>query len=63
MMITKEREYVYIYNPQQSQFYFSKGILPIKVGTGSKGDPYTMFKNTDEVKQAFTAWCTNSRKK
>jgi len=62
MMITKEREFVYIYNPQQSQFYFSKGILPIKVGTGSKGDPYTMFKNNEDTKQAFTEWCTRRKK-
>jgi len=41
-MIIKEREFVYIYNPLQSQFYFSKGIIPVKVGTGSKGDAYTM---------------------
>jgi len=60
-MNIKEREFVYIYNPQQSQFYFSKGILPIKVGTGSKGDPYTMFKNTKEIQLVFTEWC--SRKK
>lgn len=60
-MITKEREFVYIYNPQQSQFYFSKGIMPIKVGTGSKGDPYTMFKNTEEIQLIFTEWCNRKK--
>lgn len=29
--INKEKEFVYIYNQYQSQFYFSKGILPVKV--------------------------------
>ena len=61
-MITKEKEFVYIYNQFQSQFYFSKGILPLKVGNGSKGDTYTMFKNTEEVKQAFTEWCNRNKK-
>ena len=60
-MIAKEREFVYIYNPQQSQFYFSQGIMPVKAGTGSKGDPYIMFKNTDEVKAIFTKWCTRRK--
>jgi hypothetical protein len=59
--IKKEKEFVYIYNQFQSEFYFSKGILPVKVGRGSKGDPYTMFKNTDEVKLAFGEWCTRKK--
>jgi len=63
-MITQnkqEKEFVYIYNPLQSEFYFSKGIIPIKIGKGSKGDTYTMFKNTDEIKLVFTEWCTRER--
>ena len=60
-MITKEKEFVYIYNQFQSEFYFSKGILPVKVGMGRKGDTYTLFKNTDEVKSAFTEWCTRKK--
>ena len=59
--MTKEKEFVYIYNPHQAEFYFSKGIVPVKVGVGRKGDAYTMFKNNEEVKQAFTEWCTRER--
>jgi len=63
-MIAKEKnekEFVFIYNQYQSEFYFSKGIVPIKVDRGSKGDIYVKFKNTDEVKKAFTEWCTRDK--
>ena len=56
-----EKEFVYIYNQYQSEFYFSKGIVPVKVGTGSKGDFYVMFKNTKELQKAFTEWCNRER--
>lgn len=56
-----KKEFVYIYNQYQSEYYFSKGIVPVKVGRGMKGDIYVMFRNTDEVKNVFTEWCNKER--
>ncbi len=63
-MITQnkqKKEFVFIYNQYQSEFYFSKGIVPVKVDRGSKGDIYVKFKNTDEVEKAFTEWCNKNK--
>jgi hypothetical protein len=57
-MDNKERKYVFIYNPMQSEFYFNRGIIPVTTGTGSKGDPYVKFINSEEVQTAFNDWCT-----
>lgn len=57
----KEKEFVYIYNQYQSEYYFSKGIVPVKIGRGMKGDVYVMFRNTEELQQAFTEWCTRKK--
>lgn len=56
-----KKEFVWIYNPTQSEFYFSKDIVPVTIGTGSKGDAYVKFRNTDELNIAFTEWCTRSK--
>jgi len=55
-------EFIYIYNFLQAEFYFSKGIVPVKIGTGSKGDTFIQFKKTDEIKSAFIEWCTRFHK-
>lgn len=59
-MLTNQK-YVYIYNLLQAEFYFSKNITPLKVGTGTKGDTYVQFKKTDELKSAFDEWCNRWR--
>ena len=51
-------EYVWIYNKNQSDFYFSRGIVPVTTGTGSKGDNYVKFINNAAVQDAFTEWCS-----
>jgi len=49
--------YIYVYNMTQAEFYFSKGITPLRVGTGAKGDTFVQFLKTDELKLAFDEWC------
>ena len=50
-------EAVFIYNLRQADFYFSKGILPLNVGVGSKKDTYVKFAKSDELMVAFKEWC------
>jgi len=52
------KEFTWIYNGEQSDFYFSEGITPLTTGKGSKGDDYVKFRNDDELQRAFTKWCT-----
>ena len=50
------KEYFYIYNFNQANFYMQSGIKPFEVGIGKKGEPYIKFKNTIELQAAFTKW-------
>jgi len=63
MILTDDsiNKYIFIYNPVQAEFYFSKGITPMKVGKGSKGDVFVQFLKTDELRSAFTEWCNRYR--
>lgn len=63
MMSTNEytNKYIFIYNLMQAEFYFGKGITPMKVGKGTKGDIFVQFLKTDELKSAFTEWCNRYR--
>jgi hypothetical protein len=54
-------KYIFIYNLTQAEFYFSKGIAPLRVGMGTKGDIFVQFLKTDELKNAFNEWCNRWR--
>ena len=51
--------FVFIYNMRQAEFYFSKGIMPLSVGVGSKKDTYVKFAKSDELMSAFKEWCSS----
>ena len=51
------KEFCYIYNKDQSDFYFSEGIVPFKTGKGALGDDYVKFRNTESLRKAFAKWC------
>ena len=55
------KKYIYLYNLDQAEFYFSKGITPLKVGKGTRGDTFVQFLNSDEVQSAFDEWCNRWR--
>ena len=56
------REYVYIYNPEQVKYYINECNLKIvDFGTGNKGDAFIKFEKNEEYKIAFDKWC-NLRK-
>jgi len=52
-------EFVFIYNLRQAEFYFSKNIVPLSVGVGSKNDTYIKFTKSDALKSAFREWCNS----
>jgi hypothetical protein len=54
-------KYIFVYNLIQAEFYFSKGITPLKVGKGTKGDVFVQFLRTDALKSAFDEWCNRWR--
>lgn len=47
----------YIYNSEQSIFFIKNGLIPIKVGVGSSGNPYLRFKRDKESEKIFDIWC------
>lgn len=51
--------FVFIYNLNQAEFYFKKGIMPLSVGVGSKKDTYVKFAKTDELQSIFKEWCNS----
>jgi len=55
------KKYIFLYNLTQAEFYFSKGITPLKVGKGTKGDTFVQFINSNEVQDAFDEWCNRWR--
>lgn len=40
----------YVYSAEQANFYLQNGVVPIEIGTGSKGDTYIVFKYEDHQK-------------
>lgn len=52
-------EYIYVYDFKQADFYFSKGILPVKIGISTKKNVYIKFLKTDELKSAYDEWMTH----
>ncbi len=56
-----ENKYIFVYNLIQAEFYFSKGITPLKVGKGTKGDVFVQFLRTEALKLAFDEWCNRWR--
>ena len=40
----------YVYSANQANFYLQNGIIPIEIGTGSKGDTYVVFNYEDHIR-------------
>lgn len=48
--------YIYVYDFNQADFYFSKGLIPVKIGISSRKNVYIKFPKTDELKSAYDEW-------
>jgi hypothetical protein len=47
----------YIYNPTQAGYFIYRGLQPIEIGQGSKGDLYIRFKRDANSDAIFAEWC------
>lgn len=45
----------YVYSPEQANFYLQNGLIPLEIGTGSKGDTYFVYKYSDHCR-LFPKW-------
>lgn len=50
------KEFRYIYNMKQANFYIQQGLIPMEVGTGEKQDVYIKFKDSERLQEVFKKW-------
>lgn len=50
------RDYFYIYDKEQYNFYIALGLPVVEVGIGYKGDVYVKFKADGQCQEAFNKW-------
>ncbi|UZW14340.1 hypothetical protein OSC52_00265 [Clostridium pasteurianum] len=50
------KEFRYIYNMEQANFYIQNGLVPVEVGTGAKKDVFLKFKDGEELQMVFKLW-------
>ena len=50
-------KFFYCYNHYQADYFFKNGIVAKGSGYGAKGDPYILFLNDDQTREAFKKWC------
>lgn len=53
------KDYRYLYNMEQVNFYIANKIYPIETGINSKtGNTYYKFKDSEELQKVFCKWMT-----
>lgn len=52
----KVKEFRYIFNISQANYYLENGLIPIGFGVGSKKDVYIKFKDSKELQDVFSKW-------
>lgn len=55
------KNYHYIYNMYQANFFIMNGLEVLEIGRGSKGDFYCRFLKTDKSKEVFDRWVKMSK--
>jgi hypothetical protein len=50
------KDYRYIYNMDQANFYLENGQVPVEFGVGAKNDIYVKFKDSKELQNTFHEW-------
>lgn len=51
------KEFRYIYNIYQANYYIANNIKPVDFGTASNGKVFYKFKDSYELQQVFKSWC------
>ncbi|MFT8312939.1 MAG: hypothetical protein ABF633_01645 [Clostridium sp.] len=50
------KDFRYIYNMEQANFYLKNGLVPVGFGTGVKQDVYIKFKDCERLQEIFKNW-------
>jgi len=58
-MLVEQRQNNYVYDWNLARFFIEGGTMPIKMGVGSLGDPYLLFKVDEHLKELWQQWKTN----
>lgn len=55
------KDFRYIYNIKQANFYIDNNMFPIETGRNDKtGNIYYKFKNSKELQNVFAKWGDNN---
>lgn len=57
------KEFRYIYNIYQANYYIKNKIELIEVGTASNGRVFYKFKDSYKLQQTFKSWCNMQNNK
>ncbi|MDF2883757.1 MAG: hypothetical protein K0R54_4321 [Clostridiaceae bacterium] len=50
------KEFRYIYDMNQANFYLQNGQIPLEFGIGGKNDVFIKFKDSNELQEIFHKW-------
>ncbi|MDF2884967.1 MAG: hypothetical protein K0R54_5538 [Clostridiaceae bacterium] len=50
------KEFRYIYDMNQANFYLQNGQIPVCFGKGGRNDIYIKFKDSEELQKIFKQW-------
>lgn len=56
------KEFRYIYNMEQANFYLQNGLTPIGVGIGGKNEVFLKFIDGEVLQTVFKKWCARKQK-
>lgn len=50
------KDFRYIYDMNQANFYLDNGQVPVGFGVGGKNDVYVKFKDSEKLQNVFHKW-------
>lgn len=57
------KEFRYVYNIYQANYYIKNNIELLEVGTAKNGRVFYKFKDSHELQLVFKSWCSIQHKK
>lgn len=55
------KNFIYIYNPFQSDYLLKNGLTPIEIGLGKKKDVYVKFPRNEKTEEVLTRWANRNK--
>jgi hypothetical protein len=56
------KEFFYIYNVKQADFFVKNNLQPIEIGKGNSQAVYIKFLRNDDSNKVFDMWCNIQNK-